>query len=524
MLSLILATLVALLAAPAAHAESARWHGGPEPGKHIYDTTGLLSAAQVADLETHAQAVVQAGAPTVVYLQAKDATYDQTYQDAGDLMNAWDVESASGAHDGFVMFLNLIPGDLHHGQVVLFAGSKYFQNGPLTHDETQRIYQDEMLPLLRDGDIAGGIAAGLDAVASDLRNGPPAPARPSALQQALGGIGALVLAILSLLAGLGFWLFDRGIRASLPRPAVAMTPTVKPPNDLAPAFVGALIVGRTHDAQMEATLLDFARRGLIAIEPAAASQIRLHLLGDGHALTGFEASLWEQLEAVAGGDGVVQPAELSQVRASFATPLLALKQELVDRGWYDPTVDAKRRLYTWVNVGAVVGLAVAILAALIAQQWTPVAAAVIFLVVSLWAATAASRISNTSAAGEQVAAPWRDYRAGILREQSDPEQEIDLGTALPYAVAMEIVDALDYRLQHASERGDAPAWFVRSLQPQPAGVGGRYRRYGPYSGFYPYWMAWHSTLYPAPSSSGGAHGGFAGGGAAGGGGGGGGGF
>ncbi len=512
----LLAVALATLLVPTAHAAAL---AGPEPGKHVYDMAGLLTSAEIADLEMHAKAVEQAGAPTIVYLQAKDATYDQTYQDAGNLMNAWNVESAPNARDGFVMFLNLIPGNLRHGQVVLFAGQKYFQNGPLTHDETQRIYQDEMLPLLRDGDTAGAIAAGLDAVAHDLTYGPPAPAKPSPLQQAIGGTGAVLLAALALLYALGAVLLGATLGRRLPRPAPSTHPIESPPSDLAPAFVGALIVGRTHDAQMEATLLDFARRGLLAIEPVDTSQLRLRLLGDGHELKGFEASLWQVLASLAGGDHVILPSEMSQVRTQFALPLVALKQELLDRGWYDPQIGQKREPYNWVGAVGVVGVAVALLAALIAQQASPLTAAIIFLLTSVWAFVKGASIPNTSAQGEQVAAPWRDYRDGILTVHADPSRDADLSTALPYAVAMEIAGALDYRLQLASERGEVPAWFVRNLQP----VQGPTRR-GTYTGFYPYWMAWHSSMYPVPSGGGGYSGGFAGGGAAGGGGGGGGGF
>ncbi|HEX6800806.1 MAG TPA: hypothetical protein VF116_24045, partial [Ktedonobacterales bacterium] len=51
---------------------------GPVPGQYIYDCALLLTPAEVANLETQAAAVVQAGAPTVVYLQVRDATAQQT--------------------------------------------------------------------------------------------------------------------------------------------------------------------------------------------------------------------------------------------------------------------------------------------------------------------------------------------------------------------------------------------------------------------------------------------------------------
>jgi uncharacterized membrane protein YgcG len=344
------AVALAAIFVPTTHASAL---AGPEPGKHVYDLTGLLTSAEIADLETHAKTVEQAGAPTIVYLQAKDATYDQTHQDAGNLMNDWNVESATGARDGFVMFLNLIPGNLRHGQVVLFAGQKYFQNGPLTHEEAQRIYQDEMLPLLRDGDIAGGIAAGLDAVAHDMTYGLPAPPRLSAFQQAVGGIGALILAALAILFTLSVSLLHTTARNRLPQTARATVPLSASPNDLVPALVGALVMGHTSDAQMEATLLDFARRGLIVIEPLGPSQLDIRLIGNRTSLTPFEASLWHGMKAVAGSRRIIRPGRMGSLRSHFAPALSALRRELVARGWYDPAIGEKRKpLYVMGGLNA----------------------------------------------------------------------------------------------------------------------------------------------------------------------------
>ena len=121
---------------------------GPVAGQHIYDCTGLLTATEIATLEKDAAAVERAGAPTIVYLQARDTTANETLQDAIDLMGRWNVESHPGARDGFVMFFNLKPGDLHHGTVALYAGEKHYQKGNLPQTELDRIRTDVMTPLL----------------------------------------------------------------------------------------------------------------------------------------------------------------------------------------------------------------------------------------------------------------------------------------------------------------------------------------------------------------------------------------
>ena len=83
-----------------------------------------------------------------------------------------------------------------------------------------------------------------------------------------------------------------------------------------------------------------------------------------------------------------------------------------------------------------------------------------------------------------------------------PEPDFDLDEALPYAVAMGATALLDGHLKRASERGYAPAWFVRSDELTP-------------TSFYPYWVVLHASLAPstygstgsAPVSAGGASGG-----------------
>src|SRR5262245_55404560 len=113
-LAILLVALLALALAGCGDA-SAPDFGPPAPDQRVFDRAGVLSATERADLEAHAAGVARAGAPTIVYLRLLDASYDQTVQDARDLMDAWRVESVDGARDGLVVFLNLKPDDPHHG-------------------------------------------------------------------------------------------------------------------------------------------------------------------------------------------------------------------------------------------------------------------------------------------------------------------------------------------------------------------------------------------------------------------------
>lgn len=504
-LILIPASLI-LLFLPSAHAAVRTDCHGPVSGKYIYDCTGLLTGAEIEDLNAHALAVEQAGAPTVVYLQARDATRDETEQDAINLMNDWDVQSRSGARDGFVMFLNLNPSNLRHGQVFLYAGQKH-ANGDLPLDELQRIYSGVMEPLLRDGETSAGIAAGLDAVAHDLRTGPPSLPPANVAARAFGRLPFNILSLLFMLAiALYYAWSQRG------RPSAGPSITV-PPADLAPAIVGALATGRIRDEQLEATILDFARRGLLQVEPVDAKTIQVRLLQQ-HApeLTGYELTLWHKLESKADDQKLIAAQKMQSIRMGWDSAKKQLRTSLIRRGWYAPVAaQAKRRpLY----IAGTIGLGACVLgciAAIVAGEGWAIIGACTCLAAGILSYVLGHAIPDTTLEGEQIVAPWRGFFKDVQRNV--PPERLD--DALPYLLAMGGQSAIPAQLQRSNARGYVPSWF----RSEPD-------RQWDTHGFYPYWIAWHTSLYPPPppSSGGRAGGGFGGGGAAGGGGGGGGAF
>jgi uncharacterized membrane protein YgcG len=481
---------------------------GPTAGQHIYDCAQFLTPSEIATLETDAAAVDRAGAPTVVYLQVRNATAQQTLQDAIDLMGRWNVESSPGARDGFVMFFNLQPGNLRHGQVALFAGQKHYQGGSLPERELTRIRTDVMTPLLANGQTAAGIAAGLQMVAHDLRYGPPPLPAYQTVSAVLGRIPYLVLSLL--FAALVALLLLR-LRRQPPLSSAADEvggATLAAPGDLPPAEAGALVRGRITDAQMEATILDFARRGLVVIEPTDATSVEVRLLGDGSGLSGYALDLWNVLEDHASGtQRAISRTALASVRQDWGTAKEQLRRDLTERGWYDAEAAARRRrpLYIAGGVGIAVALLGLLLALLSQEGWAAIGIG-ICLVASSGAFVRAYLIPSTTVEGDLAAAPWRAYAASV----SDRAYEPNLDTDLPYLVGLGLVGKLAPRLKAASERGYAPSWF--HMPERQAGMA---------AGYYPYWIVFHSSL--APMSSGGAYGsasgGYSGGGAAGGGGG-----
>ncbi len=425
----------------------------------------------------------------VVYLQVKNATYDQTLTDAANLMARWGVESQSGAKDGVVILLNLKPGDLRHGQVALYAG-KALINGPLPQSELNRIYQDVMLPDLRDGATASGIDAGLDALATDLRaGGPPAPAGQG-VARALGTIPYNIVAALLALLALGMGLPQWRRRRAEAQQAPMTVPTTTPPATLTPAMGGALITGRVGAAQMEATILDFARRGLLSLEPLNEKQAQIRLLSDGRDLTGYEQALWQALYSQT-TDDVIPPDRLSRVATGWREATATIKRDLLARGWFDAELGRKRLPYIVLAVVSLILVPVGIVFGVLAAQPWPFIGAALCLIAGGIALAFAFSLSRLTPAGYAAGQEARNYLAGLAALPPDAT----VSEALPWLVATGRANAFSQRLR------------MEAAQP-----------INQFAMIYPYWLLIHTSMAPAtsPGSVAGATGAAAGGAGAGG--------
>src|SRR3954447_17345208 len=125
----------------------------PDSGVRVYDNADILSP----DVEGAAQSTIDAieartGAQVVVYTQDVESgrSTDEADADARALMDEWGV-GRKGFDDGLVILFDMYPGR-EHGQVILYGGpgfrATYLDNG-----EKQRIFDDEMLPRLKEGDF-----------------------------------------------------------------------------------------------------------------------------------------------------------------------------------------------------------------------------------------------------------------------------------------------------------------------------------------------------------------------------------
>ena len=157
----------------------------PSTARRSTTTRACSSPRPITQAEQIIDAIeAQTGVEVVVYTQAMgrdDLTTDEAAADAGALMDEWGVGQA-GIDDGLVILFELDT-SLEHGQVQLYAGDG-FESTYLDTDARQAIFDDEMVPLLRGGDIDGAILVALGHVLKatfepPVDPGQPAPAGPS---------------------------------------------------------------------------------------------------------------------------------------------------------------------------------------------------------------------------------------------------------------------------------------------------------------------------------------------------------
>jgi uncharacterized protein (TIGR04222 family) len=459
--------------------------------QRVYDRVGVLAPAEIADLETRAAAVARAGAPTVVYLQTRDASRDETIQDGRDLMQSWGVESAAGAHDGVVIFVNLQPNNHRHGEAVIVAGQKWNDTGVLTDRENQRIYDEVMAPLLRNEKTAAGIAAGLDAIAHDLAVGPPPPSVWQRIAGFLTGWPLVMLAGLLILALVALIVRSRRWRKKPPEPPGSAD--LAPPDDLAPALAGALTVGRVKDTQLEATLLDLARRGVIAMEPDGKHLLQIRILQATPSLSGYEEQLFATMREVASPEGVIPAIRIPRLRAEFNPTRQALRDDLVARGWFAQDAGSRRRpLFILATISVIVA-AIGLTLAAIAQSPVGIGAPIALFAVAMAAYGFGAAVPDTTAEGELAAGPWRAYQTrlyeAVKRKDSIFATPDWLDRLMPLVVALGLGQAFNPLLKAASATGYAPAWLG-----WPAGANS--------AAFFPYWAAFHTSTSGSAGSGG----------------------
>ncbi len=357
-LGLALVALFAVLAwlAPVVPARAETPPGPPYPDpaidQTVYDTAGLFDPPTIADAESTIDRIeARTGAEVVVYTQVKPgATTESTEADAIALIDQWGV-GRQGFDDGLAILMNVYTGidGLVHGQVQLFAAPG-FRALYLTNEERQRIYDDEMFPLLRDqrfGEALLVALARIDAAATAERAGQLQLARQ--LDAAIGIIGGLGSFLL--LAGYAFFHWRRYGRD----PYVVDSPSIylpAPPAELTAAGGALLHDGSSSRRTLTTALLDLASRDELAFRAKdrliGSDEVTVELhrpnldearvrLNRRNPVSPAERYALDELgdeSEPEGGVRVLDKAALLEFGASASGFDERLEAELVRRGWF----------------------------------------------------------------------------------------------------------------------------------------------------------------------------------------------
>jgi hypothetical protein len=321
----------------------------PVENQAVYDTAGVLDPATIAEVEAQIDQVeAETGAEVVVYTQLVDdgVGYVQAEDHAIALMDQWGVGRA-GVDDGLVILFDLYEHDPCHGQVQLYAGPG-FREAWLSNDDRQRIFENDMLPHLRDCDLDGALTAAMDKIAGIPRF------------RQLNAVLGLVIAPAILLAFVG-WAAIKWVRSGRD-PVYLDDPSIHypaPPPGLTPASGAALRDGSVTRRALTAASLDLAARGRIAfraeekdtflgigggppdigistfesqsqdpVEQARLDRVRRRPMDEG------TAYLLGRLKGVAGLDGYIEPDELLKLGTHVSTFNTNVERHLVQEGWY----------------------------------------------------------------------------------------------------------------------------------------------------------------------------------------------
>jgi len=566
-LGVLLALVMWLAPVSPARAETPAGPPYPDPvaGRAVYDTAGLFTAAAIAEAETTIDRIEErTGAEVVVYTQVKpEATTESTEEDAIALIDQWGV-GRQGFDDGLAILMNVYTeaGGRVRGQVQLYAAPG-FRALYLTNEERQRIFDEEMLPLLRDQRFDDAMLVALrrvDEVATAENAAQLTFFRQlDAVIGIVGGLGGFLV-----LAGYAFFHWRRYGRD----PYVVDSPSIylpAPPPELTAAGGALLHDGRSSRRTLTTALLDLASRDELAFlakdRPIGPDEVEVALhppdlddprvrLNRRNPLSPAERHALDRLEAkgdaVGEGVRVLDRAALLQFGKSVPEFDERLESELVRRGWFGEAPGKVMRRWFLIG-GAEIGAAILafILGSMIPSSGfvllaVGLATAGVVTMVVAWAMPARTLAGATIRA--MLAAYRRTLQAVLFGARSMDQVVAEprlawLETpdrAVVWAVALGLQDEVEEVLKRSMEdlrAGRTGSAYVPMWYGSASGAGGS----GGWSGFAPGVMSGSAipnlggmfaalgTIGNTPSSSG-SGGGFSGGSSGGGGGGAGGGF
>jgi uncharacterized membrane protein YgcG len=314
--------------------------GPPYPdavtGQRVYDNAGIFSTATIQAAEKLIAGIeARTGAQVAIYTQVKPESdnLDKANADALALMNQWGV-GRKGFDDGLVILFDMQT-NLRHGQVSLYAGSGY-RAAFLSDSDRQRVFDEDMKPLLKSGDMDGGLMVGLQDIDANAT-----PAHAAALEQgrqinALMALGAIALSLLLIGFAVAAWVRRGRDPVYIDDNSILMA---APPADLTPAMATLLLTERTSDRTVTAGLVDLAAHGCISFaadaKPLGGTETGIRYLGQGSGeIAALEAALLDDIDSKSKKhDGLLTPHILYRLLGSFDDFKDGLETTAVKRGW-----------------------------------------------------------------------------------------------------------------------------------------------------------------------------------------------
>jgi uncharacterized membrane protein YgcG len=469
----------------------------PVTGQRVYDYAGVFSPDTIDKVQATADGIEQrTGAQVVVYTQVKpDVDTAEAESDAQRLMDQWGV-GRKGFDDGLVILFDLDE-SLQHGQVQLYAGPG-FRSTFLSNDERQAIYQDDMLPYLKVGDLDDAILVAMSKV-----DAAATPAHAATLEQArqINAVLGLVVAPLTFFLVFGWAVFAWFRHGRDPHyiddPSIYVA---GPPAELTPASAAFLLDGGSSRRALTTALLDLASRGEISFREASDDETGLvgvdvaHGSADPTAAAVANARPLGAAEHVALADlrslgrgepgGYLDGSDLQRFSSSVDAFDDALEKQVIAGGWYkeSPRVPRNR----WLGRGAlevflgivlwfVATIIVASGAGLVAIALIAAGVCTFILAFSMPAKTAAGAMVQAMLAGykrtlQATMSTARSLNQVVATAQlpwlKTPDQAMVWGTAL--GLQSELASVLQRSLNDVQQNQSLaattyfPAWYASS--------------------------------------------------------------
>lgn len=300
----------------------------------------------------------------------------------------------------------------------------------------------------------------------------------------VANLGVLALTIFVLVGGsllLYLLWYSKGRDAPVKLPAEWIP---EPPSDLPAGMVGTLIDERADTKDVIATLVDLARRGVLAIQEeskpgafgiGATQEYTYHLENDALPMRPYEKLLVDKLF-----DGE-KSKKLSDLREKFYTTMgqvqKGLYQAVVDEGHFPSSPERVRTSYAGLGVVALLlAFVVGCLAMFFLAEWSAFALClpVAFAVPAIGLIVLARYMPRKSPRGAEEAAKWlafKRYMENIEQYSKVEEVQQIFDRFLPYAVAFGLEKS--WIAKFARVDTPPPPWYYPGpyMGPRPRGWG-----------------------------------------------------